>query len=105
MAFNNLFLPKISKTDGLIFSCLYTINDGSRRAEKSRKVLMMMKAAKLGLAGAGAGKKQGWTMSCARKGRSRAEVGTGQEYRLGAGRQQQSRSRGRCRSREGGGQR
>ena len=53
---------------------------------KSRKVLMMMKAAKLGWTGAGAGKKQGWTKSRARNGRSRAgqgrrraEVGTGQE--------------------------
>ena len=34
-----------------------TIKGGSRRAEKSSKVLMMMKAAKLGWAGAGAGKK------------------------------------------------
>ena len=32
----------------------------------------MMKAAKLGWAGAGAGKKQGWTKSKGRKGRSRA---------------------------------
>ena len=32
-----------------------TIKGGSRRAEKSRKVLMMMKAAKLGWAGSGAG--------------------------------------------------
>ena len=38
--------------------------------KKSCKVLMMMKAAKLGWAGAGAGKKQGWTKSRARKGRS-----------------------------------
>ena len=37
----------------------FTIKGGSRRAEKSRKVLMMMKAAKLGWAGAGAGKEQG----------------------------------------------
>ena len=63
---------------------LHTKKGGSRRAEKSRKVLMM--TAKLGWAGAGAGKKQGWTKSRARKGRSRAgqgrrraEVGTGQE--------------------------
>ena len=36
------------------------IKGGSRRAEKSRKVLMMMmmKAAKLGWAGPGAGQKQ-----------------------------------------------
>ena len=44
----------------------------------------MVKAAKLGWAGAGTGKKKGWTKSRARKGRSRAgqgrsraEVGTG----------------------------
>ena len=52
--------------------------------KKIRKVLMMMKAAKLGWAGAG--KKQSWSKSRARKGRSRAgqgrsraEVGTGLE--------------------------
>ena len=39
----------------------YTIKGGSRRAEKSRKELMMMKAAKLGWAGSGAGQEQ--TMS------------------------------------------
>ena len=37
---------------------LYTIKGGYRRAEKSRKVLMMMKAAKLGWAGPGAGQEQ-----------------------------------------------
>ena len=38
----------------------YTIKGGSRRAEKSRKVLMMMmKAAKLGLKEPGAGQKEG----------------------------------------------
>ena len=41
--------------------CGITIKGGSRRAEKSRKVLMMMKAAKLGWAGSGAG--QELTMS------------------------------------------
>ena len=48
--------------------------------------MLIMKAAKLGWAGAGAGKKPGWTKSRARKcrsragqGRRRAEVGTGQE--------------------------
>ena len=42
--------------------CIHTIKGGSRRAEKSRKVLMMMmKAAKLGLAGPGAGQEQGWS--------------------------------------------
>ena len=41
---------------------IFTIKGGSRRAEKSRKVLMMMmKAAKLGLAGPGAGQEQGWS--------------------------------------------
>ena len=42
--------------------------------KKSRKVLMMM-AAKLEWAGAGAGKMQGWTKSRARKGRSRTGAG------------------------------
>ena len=41
---------------------VFTIKGGSRRAEKSRKVLMiMMKAAKLGLVGPGAGQEQGWS--------------------------------------------
>ena len=40
--------------------------------KKSCKVLMMMKAAKLGWEGAGADEKQGWTKSRARKGRSRS---------------------------------
>ena len=56
-----------------------TIKGASRRAEKGRKVLMIMKAAKVGWAGAGAGagagNKQGWTKSRARKGRSRAGAG------------------------------
>ena len=39
----------------------FTIKGGYRRAEKSCKVLMMMKAAKLGWAGPGAGQEQ--TMS------------------------------------------
>ena len=59
-----------------------TIKGGSRRAEKSRKVLMMMKAAKLGCAGAGAGKKQGWTKSRARKGRSWAVQEQGRRRNL-----------------------
>ena len=59
-----------------------TIKGGSRRAEKSRKVLMMMmKAAKLGWAGPGAGQEQGWSKARAglkhEQGRSRA--GTEQE--------------------------
>ena len=53
---------------------------GSGRAEKSRKVLMMMKAAKLGWAGP-AGQEQGWSKARAGlkhvQGRSRA--GTRQE--------------------------
>ena len=54
--------------------------------KKSRKVLMMMKAVKLGWAGAGAGKKQGWTKSKARKGRSRAGQEQGRsKNRAGAG--------------------
>ena len=54
----------------VFFEGLIAIKGGSRRAEKSCKVLMMMKAAKLGWAGAG--KEQGWS-------RSRPEAGTGQE--------------------------
>ena len=53
--------------------------------KKSRKVLMMMKAAKLGLAGAAAGKKQGWTKT------GRAEAGKKWELgmsRVRAGRQE-----------------
>ena len=54
--------------------------------KKSRKVLMMMKAVKLGWAGAGGGKKQGWTKSKARKGRSRAGQEQGRSRnRAGAG--------------------
>ena len=66
-----------------------TIKGGSRRAEKSKKVLMMMKAAKLGWTGAGAGYKQGWTKSRARKGRSRA----GQEQGRSGKRARAGRSR------------
>ena len=60
-----------------------TIKGGYRRAEKSRKVMMMMEAAKLDLAGPGVGQKQGRSGPGARaeqkqeQGRSRA--GTGQE--------------------------
>ena len=53
-----------------MYMALFTIKGGSRRAEKSYMVLMMMKAAKLGWAGAGAGQAQG---------RSRAGAGAGQE--------------------------
>ena len=63
-----------------------TIKGGTRHAGKSRKVLMMMKAAKLGWAGAGEGKKQGWTKSRARQGRSRAGQEQGRNRnRAGAG--------------------
>ena len=69
--------------------------------KKLCKVLMMMKAAKLGWAGAGARKEQDWSGSRAEsgagpgraeagQGRSGAEVGTRQEQgrsRVGAGRQ------------------
>ena len=50
---------------------------------------MMMKAAKLRWSGAGAGKKQGWTKSRARKGRSRA----GQEQGRSGKRARAGRSR------------
>ena len=40
---------------------IHTVKGGSRRAVKSRKVMMMMKAAKLGWTGSGAGQEQ--TMS------------------------------------------
>ena len=55
--------------EAIIVNIINTIKGGSRRAKKSCKVLMMMKAAKLGWAGAGARKKQGWTKTRARKGR------------------------------------
>ena len=68
--------PILRLLSGTLSICRYdTIKGASRRAEKSRKVLMMMKAAKLGWAGAGAGKKQGWTKNRVRKGRSRAGAG------------------------------
>ena len=58
-----------------------TIKGGSRRAEKSCKVLMMMmKAAKLGLAGPGAGLEQGWSKARAGlKHEQGSSAGTGQE--------------------------
>ena len=61
---------------------IFTIKGGSGRAEKSRKVLMMMmKAAKLELVGPGPGQEQGWSKARAglkhEQGRSRA--GTGQK--------------------------
>ena len=58
-----------------------TIKGGYRRAEKSRKVLMMMKASKLDLAGPGAGKKQGRSGLGAKQeqGSSRSRGGAGQK--------------------------
>ena len=56
---------------------IFTIKGGYRRAEKSRKVLMMMKAAKLDLAEPGAGRSRvgvGQDQS-----KSRAEAGAGEE--------------------------
>ena len=49
------------------FSLSSTIKGGSRRAEKSRKVLMMMmmKAARLGRVGPGVGQEQGWSKASA----------------------------------------
>ena len=63
-------------------SQLYTIKGGSPRAEKSRKVVMMMKAAKLGWAGSGAGQEQAWSMLGAgqEQCKSREEARVGQEH-------------------------
>ena len=69
----NLFFSNTMKYDGHNIKIYHKRR--LSRAEKSRKVLMMMKATKLGWAVAGAGKKQGWTKSRARKGRSRAGQG------------------------------
>jgi hypothetical protein len=79
---------------------VFTSKGGSRRAEKSRKVLMMMKAANLGWAGAGAGQEQGW---------SRSRAGAGLEQEQGRSRARKGRSRagkeqGRSRNRAGAGQ-
>ena len=62
-----------------IYFYIVTIKGGSRRAEKSREVLMMMmKAAKLVWAGLGAGQEQGKSKARAgpkhEQGRSRAEA-------------------------------
>ena len=76
--FKELLQPK-----GYSILISYTIKGGCRRAEKSRKVLiMMMKAAKLGWAGAGALQEQGWSKARAglrRVKQSRAEA----EQKLG----------------------
>ena len=53
----------------------YTIKGGSRRAEKSRKMLMMMKAEKMEWARSGTGQEQ--TMS--RPGAGWSKLGAGQE--------------------------
>ena len=50
--------PQSEKIDFTVLKINFTIKGGSRRAKKSRKVLMMMKAAKLGWAGPGAGQEQ-----------------------------------------------
>ena len=63
-------------TSETIYNFVMLCHAMCRRAEKSCKVLMMMKAAKLGWAGAGrirARRGRSW------QGRSRAKVGTGQE--------------------------
>jgi len=61
---------------------MFTIKGGSRRAEKSRKELMMMKAAKLGWAGSGAGQEQaGSTLGAGQEQwKSREEARFGQEH-------------------------
>ena len=58
-----------------------TIKGGSRRAEKSRKVLMMMKAAKLGRAVPGAKQEQttSWPGAGWEHARSNARAGKKQE--------------------------
>ncbi len=58
-----------------------TIKGNFRPAEKSRKVLMMMKATKLGWAGPGAGQKQGRSRPGAKQeqGGSMSRAGAGQE--------------------------
>ena len=100
------------------FKCFVCTNDsikgGSRRAKKNCKALMMMKAAKLGWAEAGAGLGQELGRSVAWPGRagagqsrSRTEVRTGQEQsrsRSSAGRGEGARAEGQEQSRtEAGG--
>ncbi len=69
-----------------------TIKGGSRRAEKSRKVLMMMmKAAKLGWAGAGQEQDRSKAGAKQKRGRSMSRVGARQEQgrsKAGAGQEQ-----------------
>ena len=57
-----------------------TIKGGSRRAKKSRKVLMMIKAAKLGWAGP-AGQEQGWSKARAGLKHEQGRNGAGAELR------------------------
>ena len=69
-----------------LFRKYCSIKGRSHHAEKSCKVLMMMKAAKLGWAGAGAGLEQEQGRSRARQGRSRAGQEQGRSRnRAGAG--------------------
>ena len=63
-----------------ILEKLITIKGGSRRDERIRKVLMMMRAAKLGWAGAGAGKERGWGRS--RAGQEQGQGGQGRRVIL-----------------------
>ena len=58
-----------------------TIKDGSHRAEKNRKVLMMKQAAKLGWAGVGAEKERGWRRS--RAGQEHGQAGQKQGWEAG----------------------
>ena len=78
-------IMKLKKTISELKVKLYirmftTIKGGSRRAEKSRKVLMMMlKAAKLGWAGPRAGQEQSKSGAEASEGQEQSRTGTGQE--------------------------
>ena len=84
--------PQSEKIDFTVLKINFTIKGGSRRAKKSRKVLMMMKAAKLGWAGPGAraGQEQARSRlgSKQEQGRSMSRVGVDHEQtrsRVGAG--------------------
>ena len=80
--FKPVFFWKSQPCPVLVFE-FNTIKGGSRRAEKSREVLMMMKAAKLGWAGSGAEQEQTMSRPGARleagheqcKSREKARVG------------------------------
>ena len=80
--------PPITKTSLLQYFCaalwdvflyFYTIKGGSRHAEKSRKVLLMIKAAKLGWAGPGAGQEQTMSRPGAEWEQTRSRSGATQE--------------------------